>query len=140
VWDERLKHGFESHWEHKIMNTFLIIPILAIPAIYILSAFISRSMSYEKGYWFFEALHLLAGFFVAMFWSNFLNTNALVIMATLAVGILWEVWEVIVDRQPKLKNILRKFHITQGKITLQDTTLDLFLDFAGALIFVLLLK
>ena|SRR3989344_6773331 len=122
------------------MTLLFIIPILAIPAIYILSTIISRSMSYERGYWFFEALHLLAGFFVAMFWSNFFDTSALVIMATLAVGILWEIWEVIVDRQPKLKNILRKFHITQGKITLQDTTLDLFLDFAGALIFVLLFQ
>src|SRR3989344_1948571 len=110
------------------MTLLFIIPILAIPAIYILSTIISRSMSYEQGYWFFEALHLLAGFFVAMFWSNFLHTNTLVIMAALVVGILWEIWEIVVDRQPKLKSILRKFHITQGEITLQDTALDLFLD------------
>lgn len=110
----------------------LTISMLALPTILFISMLVSRNMKYDNSYWFFELFHFLGGFFLAMFFSNFLDLGVWVLYAVIAAGIFWEILEFIVFLSSRLKTLLR-----QNQLTLRDTFLDLFLDAFGGAIFVL---
>lgn len=118
------------------MPIVLTISFIALVVIFLASTLTSFKISYEKGYWLFEVFHLSAGFFVAMFFSSLFASERLIVLATLAIGVLWEVFELMRSRSRKLDTLLSRLKIKQGKITLPDTLLDLFLDLAGALLFI----
>lgn len=113
----------------------LEISIVGLAAIYLAARQVGSKYSYPKVHWVFEAAHFLAGFFLAMFFSNFLFHSWEIIVAVLTVGALWEIWELIAWNIPSL----RKRFIKEGTITIPDTLLDLFLDVLGAMAFVILL-
>lgn len=94
--------------------------------------------SYKKAYWFFEFCHFSAGFFVATFLANIFQSPTLIIFGTLSVGIIWELWEVMRERSKYLKKLFRELKMKQEKMTWSDTVLDLALDIAGALIYVII--
>ena len=116
----------------------ILFSVLALVITFILSTLVSLNMKYENGHWLFEIFHLLAGFFVAMFFSGFTESELLIVLATMGVGIFWETLEILIHVFPKLRTMLFKIKFKQGPITLADTILDLILDFSGALLFVLL--
>lgn len=115
----------------------IIISIISLAAVFLLSTLVSLNMNYKDGHWLFEVFHIFAGFFVAMFWSGFIESKALIIVAAVGVGLVWEGWEFIRSHSPKLNAFLSKLNFKQGTITLTDTLLDLFLDLVGAIIFIL---
>lgn len=117
----------------------IIISIISLAAVFLLSTLVSLNMKYKDGHWLFEVFHLFAGFFVAMFWSGLIEPETIIVVATVAVGLLWEGWEFFRSRSPKLNAFLSKLNFKQGTITLTDTLLDLFLDIVGALIFILII-
>ena len=120
------------------MRILIIIPILALLAIFITSKAIGRIKTYQEVYWSFQFFHLLGGIFVAMFWSNFLYSWTSILFATLIVSILWEAHERIVEKNKWLRNTLLKFKIAPGPITTTDTVFDLTLDILGGIIFLIL--
>lgn len=122
------------------MASFLIISIVALSALFLISTLISLKTEYKKSHWLFEVAHLFAGFFVAMFFSGFIGSPVFILLATLATGGMWEIFELIRSRNQKLDTFLSKLNIKQGEITLPDTLLDLFLDLAGAILFIFLLQ
>lgn len=121
------------------MSSFLIISLIVLPTIFLISTWITQTMSYARSHWLFEVFHLFGGFFVAMFFAGFLKSPTMIVMGTLAVELFWESWELVVERNAKLRAFLfRKFKITQGPITLPDTLLDIFLGLVGVGLFLLL--
>jgi|SRR3989338_1986062 len=113
----------------------IIFPIIILVFLYFSCIFISNKIEYKKAYWFFEFCHLTAGFLLAVFIFNFTANGLSILLGVFAVGILWEILEIAIDRFNRVKSFLLKFGIKQGPITLADTLLDLFLDIFGALIF-----
>ncbi len=114
----------------------LVISIIALVAVYFIAYAIGNTKyPYKKVYWAFEAAHFSAGFFVAMFFSNFFSEPREIVAATFAIGALWELWEVIAWNIPSL----RKKVFKMGGMTLPDTILDLVLDTFGGVVFVFLL-
>lgn len=114
----------------------LVISIIALVAVYFIAyAVASTKYPYKKVYWAFEAAHFAAGFFVAMFFSNFFSEPREIVAATFAIGLLWEIWEWIAWNVPSL----RKKVFKMGTITLPDTALDLVLDTFGGVVFTLIL-
>ena len=47
----------------------------------------------ERHYWFYETLHFLGGFFVAMFFSNFTHSWQMIFLGLAGVSFLWELME-----------------------------------------------
>lgn len=109
--------------------------IFALTILYGINFYVGRKFSYNKVHWVFEVSHFIGGFLLAGLFSNFISSSFRIVAGVLIVGILWELWELFVDRQPRLR---KKFN--QGPITLPDTILDLVLDLTGAIIFILFFK
>lgn len=111
---------------------------LALLVLIILCLFVVSLSKYgNKLYWFFELAHFLGGFFMAMFLSNFFSSQLFILLGVFMVGLLWELWELIVNKSNKLQQFLIKhFSYYIDKITWPDTLLDLFLDILGALVFI----
>src|SRR3989338_3757965 len=111
-----------------------LISILFLIFLYILV--ISLSKYGNKFYWFFETAHFLGGFFVAIFFSNFFDSSLFIIFGVLMVGLLWEIWEFMVNKNADLRQFLmRRFNYYVDKVTWPDTILDLFLGFLGAIVY-----
>ncbi len=115
-------------------------PIITLAFLYFACIFVSNTFEYKKAYWFFEFCHLAAGFLLAVSISNFTKNNLATLLGVLSIGILWEIWEIIIDHFKRIQKILLKFGIKQGPITLDDTILDILLDTAGALIYLVFIR
>lgn len=91
-------------------------------------------------YWFFEILHFLGGFFIAMFLANFIDSKILIFVGIAIVGFLWEIAEYLIGKIPKLSASFKETFDLKKNINVkpkwQDTVLDVILNFAGAAIFV----
>ena len=91
-------------------------------------------------YWFFETLHFLGGFFVAMFLSNFTDSKILIFIGIAVVSFLWETAEYLLGKNQKLSAGFKKTFNLRKNINLrpkwQDTVLDIILNFAGAITFI----
>lgn len=116
----------------------LIISSIALVVIFILNIVLGMYFKFGfRHYWFFEALHFLGGFFVAMFFSNFFQSPAAILTGLGVIIFLWELTEYLIakiSRSAKyLKKTFKQKNITPGW---KDTILDVFLDFAGALVFI----
>jgi len=92
-----------------------------------------------RHYWFFELEHFLGGFFVAMFLSNFTSSVVFIFVSLAVITFLWELLEYLIARFRKSGNYMKKtFKVTNINPRWKDTTLDIFLNFLGAIIFILL--
>lgn len=90
-----------------------------------------------RHYWFDETLHFLGGFFVAMFLSNFTNSWQMILLGLVGISFLWELAEYLLVKIKVLSKLFRKSFHTKPEYKPGDTVLDLCLNFAGALIFIL---
>lgn len=111
--------------------------------IIIFTANIVFGMRYGFGfrhYWFFELLHFLGGFFVAMFLANFVNSYVLIFAGLIIVTILWESAEYAIYKFPLIFRYIKgKFPLVERKYEWKDTALDVFLNFLGAALFIYLI-
>lgn len=93
-----------------------------------------------RHYWFFEVLHFLGGFFLAMFLANFTDLKILIFAGIAIVSFLWETAEYLLGKIPKLSAGFKKTFDLKKNINLQpkwqDTILDVILNFTGATVFV----
>lgn len=86
----------------------------------------------KRIYWLYESSHLVGGFILAALFLNFLDEK-LVLLAVLTIGVVWEIYEIIINKNKKVKKYLEnkfKYYITPS--TFPDTVLDLLLGFLGA--------
>lgn len=120
----------------------LITSIIILAGILVLNVVVGIYYRFGvKHYWFFETLHFLGGFFVAMFLSNFFQSEILILINLGAVVFLWELAEIFIAKIPLFANYF-KMILKQKNITprWRDTTLDVVLDFIGAITFIYFLK
>lgn len=92
-----------------------------------------------RHYWFFESLHFLGGFFIAMFLSHFTHSAVLILVGLAIITFLWELAEDLIARFRKSADYIKRiFNIKDINPVWQDTVLDIFLNFLGAAIFIIL--
>ena len=93
-------------------------------------------------YWISESEHLISGFALAMFYSSLVRASAKGIFVWTAVwGLIWEWFEYILSHSPFLLAILNNILLVDNYLTSwPDTILDILLNFAGAILFILIIK
>lgn len=72
---------------------------------------------------------------MAALFLNFLD-GKLVLLAVLTIGVIWEIYEFVINKNNKIKKYLEnkfKYYITSS--TFSDTMLDLLLAFLGAALY-----
>ncbi|MEK7076214.1 MAG: hypothetical protein AAB941_00925 [Patescibacteria group bacterium] len=114
----------------------LLTPLLSI--IILVSINIILSHRGKKLYWLYEASHFVGGFILAALFLNFLDKKP-VLLTVLMFSILWEIYELIINRNEKAKKFLEKnfkYHITPSSFS--DTALDLLLGVLGAMFYLYL--
>ena len=119
----------------------LIGSIIALTGLFIINVVFGMHYGFGfKHYWFFETLHFLGGFFLAMFLANFTYSKILIFIGIAIVSFLWEFAEYLLGKIPKLSSGFKKPFDLKKNINLQpkwpDTFLDVILNFAGAAVFV----
>ncbi len=90
-----------------------------------------------RHYWFYELLHFVGGFFVTMFLSNFTNFWQMILLGLVGVSFFWELGEYLLVKIRSLSKLFRKEFHTKPEYKSGDMVLDLFLNFAGALVFLM---
>jgi len=93
-------------------------------------------------YWISESEHLISGFALAMFYSSLVRASAKGIFVWTAIwGLIWEWFEYILSHSPFLLAILNNILLVDNYLTSwPDTILDILLNFAGAILFILIIK
>src|SRR3989344_1829857 len=115
----------------------IFISVLALAFLYILAIYSSKYGA--KFYGIFELEHFLGGFFIAMFLSNFLSDNINIIAFVILIGILWEIWELIVNKNRNIQQFLiDKFNYYIDRESIANIMGDLLLDFFGVVTFLYL--
>lgn len=118
----------------------LLVSILGLSGLFILNLFFGIKYGFGfRHYWFFETLHFLSGFFMAMFLANFTYSKILIFAGIAVASFFWEIAEYLIGKIPKLSAGFKKTFDLKKNMNLQpkwqDTTLDIILNFAGAAIF-----
>ena len=118
--------------------------IIALAIIFLINIFSFNYDWYLKFFWFDMTLHLLGGFFVAMFMAYYLKNNLgesklknllILIGVTVFVGVVWEFAEYIAS-QTLIEPIYNHFKVHAYFIgDLNDTINDLVMDVFGAATF-----
>ena len=89
-----------------------------------------------RHYWFFQTLHFLGGFFVAMLLSSFFQSAGLILIGLGIVTVLWELAEVLLASIPTLSRYMKKqFRLKNVDYKWADGLFDIALNFTGALVF-----
>src|SRR3989338_1556159 len=115
----------------------MIIPFLAI--LVLLSVNILLSRKGKNLYWVYEASHLAGGFLLAALLMNFLDKDSYVLLAVFTIGLLWEIYELIINKNKNIKKFLEdNFEYYIAPSTSYDTLSDLFLDVLGAAVYLYL--
>lgn len=118
----------------------LILPISSLIGIFILNIVVGLFLGFgTKHYWFFEMLHFLGGFFMAMFLAGLSGSALFILLGLAIISIVWESVEYAVAKMPRPSGYLKRiFHLKSVKPKWKDTILDIALNFAGAALFLLL--
>lgn len=119
----------------------LLISILSLLSLFILNLVFGIKYGFGfRHYWFFEALHFLSGFFLAILFASFTDSKILIFSGIAIASFLWETAEYLIGRIPKLSAGFKRTFDLKKNINLkpkwQDTILDIILNFTGAAIFV----
>src|SRR3989338_7881647 len=126
----------------NINLTSMIASATALLGIFVLN--LTVGMYYGFGvrhYWFFQTLHFLGGFFVAMFFANFLKSSTLILISLGIVTVLWESMEFLIAYMPKASNYMKnKFRLKNVSFEWEDTIFDIILNFSGAIFFFFLFR
>lgn len=96
--------------------------------------------SFGKKYsWVFPLLHFFTGFLLAFLFNKYFGNKIAVLFLVFCVGLLWEIYEIAVDKIKFLKNVFKKYlNIADTSLSLKDTLADLVLDISGAILFLLI--
>lgn len=113
---------------------FFIISIISLAILFLADIIFVRKNLYDKISWLDRVMHFLGGFFVAMFFSSFINYFLLVIVLTFLVGTFWEIGEYFWGIY-KFKKSGTKKYLTKTK----DTLDDLFFDILGAIVWIFII-
>ena len=118
-----------------------LISIIILLGIFILNLMFGIKYGFGfRHYWFFDTLHFLSGFFLAMFLANFTDSKILIFVGIAAVSFLWETAEYLIGKIPRLSVGFKETFSLGKNIDTRpkwpDTILDVILNFAGAAIFV----
>lgn len=114
----------------------IIVPIISIIVLVVVNVLLSYQG--DRFYWIYEISHFMGGLVLAILFLNFLDVGW-VLSAVLASGVLWEIYELVVTKNKKIKKYLEnklKYYITPP--TLPDTLLDLLLVLGGAVFYLYL--
>ncbi|GEM_PF-2834964 len=119
----------------------LLISTIGLLGLFVLNLMLGIKYGFGfRHYWFFEALHFLGGFFLAMFLANFTSLKILIFIGIAVTSFFWEVAEYLIWKNQKLSSSFKKTFDLKKSISLkpkwQDTVLDVVLNFAGAAVFV----
>jgi len=119
----------------------LLVSIASLLGVFILNLMLGIKYGFGfRHYWFFESLHFLSGFFLAMFLSNFTDSKIFIFLGIATVSFLWEIAEYLIGKVPELSiNFKKAFSLKKNmnlQPKLQDTILDIILNFAGAVVFI----
>ncbi|MDO8743438.1 MAG: hypothetical protein Q7J30_02730 [Candidatus Azambacteria bacterium] len=119
----------------------LLISVIGLLGLFALNLMLGIKYGFGfRHYWFFETLHFLGGFFMAMFLTNFTSSKILIFVSIAAASFLWEFAEYLLGKIPKLSTGFKKTFDLKKNVNIrpkwQDTVLDIILNFAGAAVFV----
>lgn len=120
------------------MNLATLSTLAALGLLLKINLTLGQKKNPQRFYGVYEASHFAAGFLLAWLFSSFWENGRLIWLAVMVVGILWEVWEGLIFKNKKIKKWAQK-HLGQRVPSWSgaDTLLDLFLDGAGAMIFLI---
>lgn len=120
----------------------LILSIFSLLFIFVLNLWLGMYHGFGvRHYWFFQTLHFLGGFFVAMFLSNFLDSASPIFIGLAIVTILWESLEILISTISAWSRYFKKkFKLKDVTPAWGDTVFDIVLNFSGALVFIYFLK
>ena len=123
-----------------MMGKLLLASIIGLSGTYFLSFLVGTYYKFGvKHNWFFEILHFLGGFFVAMFFSNFFDSWARTLIGLGVISFVWELHEYLIAKIPRFSRFYKKrFNLKSVDYKWGDTALDLCLNFAGAIVFLYL--
>ena len=115
-----------------------IISIIALIVLFVVNILFGIKYGFGfRHYWFFEFEHSWGGFFIAMFLANFTDSLILIFVGLGIASFIWELMEYLIARFKKSKNYMKKtFHIKNVQPEWKDTTLDIILNFSGAIVFI----
>ena len=115
-----------------------VISTIALIGIFIINVLFGMKFGFGfRHYWFFEVEHFLGGFFITMFLANFTDSLILIFVGLGVASFLWELFEYLMARFKKSKSYMKKtFHIKNVNPGWKDTTLDIILNFSGAIVFI----
>ena len=106
----------------------LIFSLFGLTGLFIINILFGMYYGFgTRHYWFFELEHFLGGFFVAMFLSIFLNSIIAIFVGLTVITVIWETTEYLIAQ-------FNKKIIPSWK----DTLLDIFLNFIGATVFIVM--
>jgi len=116
----------------------LLLSIVGLLSLFILNLVFGIKYGFGfRHYWFFEILHFLGGFFVAMFLVNFTNSVASIFIGLAVITFLWELVEYLIACFRKSADYMKKtFKVKNINPGWKDTILDIILNFTGAAVFV----
>lgn len=119
----------------------IILSIVVIAGLFILNLIFGMYFGFGiRHYWFFEALHFLAGFFIAMFLLEFTKSYQTIFLILVIVSFIWELSEYLLFKLSTLSKLFKKTFNFKPEYKLDDTILDLTLNFAGATTFILMAR
>ena len=126
----------------NINLTSMIASATALLGIFVLN--LTVGMYYGFGvrhYWFFQTLHFLGGFFVAMFFASIFSSVSWILIGLGVISILWESVEFLIASAPALSRYVKKrFRLKSVNYEWADALFDLALNFTGALVFLYLFQ
>lgn len=86
-----------------------------------------------RHWWFFEMVHFIAGFLVAMFLFGLSGSRAFALWGLVIITLAWETLEYLVNALPWFGRWLdRRLGLAKTYYGGWDTLLDIVLNFAGA--------
>lgn len=119
----------------------IILSIVAIVSLFILNLIFGMYFGFGvRHYWFFEVLHFLVGFFIAMFLFEFTKSYQMIFLILAGISFVWELSEYLLFKVSTLSKLFKKTFNFKPEYKLDDTILDLTLNFAGATVFILYLS
>lgn len=107
-----------------------VLSLIGLAVLYFLSLYTGYKLRIAKDA-FYAPFHFLGGVLVGLFFYSLTNRAALSILLTVAIGILWEIYEQIV-----WKIFVKKKKLQPKR---QDTINDLVLDMLGSALAVYLI-
>lgn len=120
----------------------LIISLVILFLIFILNLIVGMYYGFGvRHHWFFQIEHVLGGFFVAMFLSSFTDSRVVILIGLAVVTFIWELLEYAVAYIPSWSEYIKTtLRLRNVEYSWADGIFDLVCNYAGAILFLYLLK